>query len=310
MEKGPIVVVGSVVTDDLFRVEVLPFPGQTVTSRSLSRGLGGKGANQAVAARRLGAPVLFLGCVGDDAEGRAHGDDLRAEGVRLVLRVTAAVPTGRAAVVVDEEGENLICVHPGANAALSLEDLDGIGADLSAASVLVTQLEVPLEVVEAAARRAGENPETVTLLNAAPPAAGAGALLPLFDVAVLNAAEAEALAGVAIASLEDAFAALRAIHDLGVRQPVVTLGARGAVYLDEGRSAHAPAPVVEAVDATGAGDAFVGALAALLRAGEHLRDAVPAACGYAALATTKTGARAAYADAEAFAAWSGYGGDR
>jgi ribokinase len=293
-----VVVVGSAVLDLTWRVPALPSPGQSALAAAYEEGLGGKGANQAVAAARLGVPTLFVGAVGRDEAGDRHEADLRDQGLDLHL-VRADAPTGRAAVVVDEQGDNQIAVHPGANLSLAPKDLDAVGDWLRRAAVVVTQLEVSPDVVRRAAQLAREG-GGIALLNAAPFREGAGELARSFDVVVANLVEAEALAEVAIRSVEDAFAAVRAMKGEGIADPVITLGAGGAVYLDDGRPVHAPAPEVEAVDTTGAGDAFVGALAAFLAEGQGLDDAVPAACRYAALSVTKPGTRASYADRAAF----------
>lgn len=307
MIDGPIVVVGSTVVDRVYRVAMLPMPGENAVAGEVLVSHGGKGANQAVAARRLGAPVRLLTCVGEDEDGREAVRALEAEGLELAVARTGEAPTGHAAVVVDEVGENLLAVHLGANGHLGPDAIEAERDGLAGASVLVTQLETPVETVRAAAAAATAE-EVVKVLNAAPlaPPDQEGAeedvtgLLDLFDVVVVNRTEAERLSGVGVANLDDALAALRALHGMGVPDPVVTLGAAGVVYLDRGRAAHAAAPEVESVDATGAGDAFVGALAALLREEREMSEAVDRACRYAAHATLQTGARAGYLDREAF----------
>lgn len=295
MSDRPIVVVGSVVRDRTYRVPTLPLPGESTVADEILLSHGGKGANQAVASARLGAPTVFVGRVGADEDGRAAEEELSRHGVEPRLQTTTDAPTGQAAVVVDESGENQIAVHLGANLQLTPEDVEGARDEIRAASVLITQLEVPPETVRAAASLAGEG-EAIRILNAAPYQEGAAELFSAFDLVVLNRGEAEQTAGVGIATLDDALAALRAVRGLGAPDAVVTLGPAGAVYLDQGRTAHAKAPSVEAVDATGAGDAFVGALAAFLRERLEMRDAVSRACHYAALAVTAAGARAGYAD--------------
>jgi ribokinase len=299
MSTHGVVVVGSAVVDTAFHVPALPFPGETAVASASRSSPGGKGANQAAAARRLGAPTLFVGRVGDDEGGRLTRSDLEAFGVDLHLTVTPGVVTGHAAVFVDEEGENLIAVHPGANAHLAPADVDAVADVIRQAAVLVTQLEVPIETVRHAAELAARA-DVRTVLNAAPAQEGAEGIGELFDVLVVNRQEAERLTGVGVTTLDDAMAALRGLRDMGCPDPVVTLGAAGAVCFDHGRAVHAAAPRVEAVDGTGAGDAFVGALAALLREGVEWVDAVRDACAYAALAVTKPGTRASFADRAAF----------
>ena len=299
MAEGRVVVVGSSVLDTVYRVEALPLPGETAVAREVVTMPGGKGANQAVAACRLGAPVTFVGRVGADDAGRRLIASLEEAGVEVQVRVSEDVETGHAAVFVDEGGENQIVVHLGANARLVPDDVDP--ALLASASVLVTQLEIPFDTIRAAAKQVGEA-GGITILNAAPFDPAAAELLPLFDITVVNRSEAEQLTGVGIASLDDALAALRALKDMGTPVPVITLGPTGAVYHDHGRGAHAKSVEVEAVDATGAGDAFVGALATFKRARLDIQDAVQRACIYAAHATAAAGAREGYLDAAAFEA--------
>ncbi len=304
MPGNLVAVVGSVIEDHVFRVEALPLPGESAISRTPIFAPGGKGANQATAARRLGAPTLLVARVGDDEAGRAARRDLEANGVELAWLVTPDAATGHAAVVVESKGkgENMIAVYPGANDRLRTADLEPFRPRLESARVLVTQLEVPAEAVRAVAEIANATGAT-SILNAAPVRSDARELAAGFDLLVVNETEAELLAEVGISGIDDAMAALRAIRDLGVSSPIITLGAEGALYVDRGRIEHARSPEVRSVDATGAGDAFVGALAALLSEGRPLSDAVPEACVYAAHSTTSLGARAGYADRATFDAF-------
>ena len=304
MSQGPnIVVVGSAVVDQTFRVGTLPMPGESAVADAVGWSLGGKGANQAAAAALLGARVLFLGCVGDDDGGRQTGEDLARRGIDARLMVAAGVPTGHAAVMVDETGENLIAVHLGANARLTAEHVAAARDDLVGAAVYVAQLEVPPAAIRAGLELVRENEEVVTILNVAPMLEEAAELLPLFDVAVVNRVEAEMLAGVGIQNLDDALAAARGLKGLGVADPIVTLGPAGVVCFDHGRAVHVPAPQVEdVVETTGAGDAFVGALACYLRAGVEMAESVAIAGRYAALAVLRPGTRDAYVDRAALRA--------
>jgi ribokinase len=299
MRGGKVVVLGSAVLDRTVRVPALPYPGETARALSVALSLGGKGANQAAAARRLGASVVFVGRVGDDAAGRDTRADLESLGIELELATSAEAATGEAVVLVDDEGENQIALLPGANALLGARDADAAARHLAHAAAFVGQLEVPLEATRRAAEIAAEAGAR-TILNAAPAHEDTAALLPLFDVAVLNRMEAEQVTGIGVTTLDDALAALRALKDLGSAEPIVTLGKAGAVYVDRGRGTHVKAPVVEAVDATGAGDAFVGALAALLVEGREVPEAIRGACRYAALTVTRPGTRASYPDRRAF----------
>jgi ribokinase len=300
MQGDRIVVLGSAVVDRAYHVEEMPFDGATVRALSRTRSLGGKGANQAAAARRLGAEVVFVGRVGDDPEGAETRADLEGLGIVLELTTTPGQATGEAAILIDGEGRNEIALWPGASARLTARDADAARRHLESAAAFVGQFEVPLEATLRAAEIASEA-EALTILNAAPASADVQEILPRFDIVVANSGEAEMLTGVGLASLEDALANLRALRDLGVREPIITLGAAGAVCFDRGRAVHVPAlPVAEVVDPTGAGDAFVGALAALLVEGREHVDAVRGACRYAALSVTRPVTRVSYVDRATF----------
>lgn len=301
--SGNIVVVGSAVVDQTFRVGTLPMPGESAVADSVGWSLGGKGANQAAAAALLGAPVLFCGCVGDDDGGRETGEDLARRGIDARLMVTSEASTGHAAVMVDEVGENQIAVLLGANAHLTAEHVAGARDELVGAAVYVAQLEVPPPAIRAGLELVRENEEAIAILNVAPLLEEAAELLPLFDVAVLNRVEAEMLAGVGIQNIDDALAAARGLKGLGVADPIVTLGPAGVVCLDRGRAVHVPVPQdLEAVETTGAGDAFIGALASYLRDGVEMPESVEIAGRYAALAVLRPGTRDAYVDRAAFEA--------
>ncbi|HHC08166.1 MAG TPA: ribokinase [Actinobacteria bacterium] len=277
-----VVVVGSVNQDLVVRVPRHPIPGETVLGLGLSTWEGGKGANQAVVAARLGARVAFVGRVGADEAGGMLLAGLAAEGIDTRwVAVDGAVPSGTALITVDETGENAIVVVPGANHALGVADVRAAAETLEGAAVTLLQLEVPLEVVVEAARLAGGT----VVLNPAPARELPGDLLGRVDVLVPNRHELAALVGT------DDPAAARA---LGVAAVVVTLGAEGAALVTDEGVVEVPAPVVEAVDTTGAGDAFCGTLAARLALGDDLVGAVRSAVEVAARATTRPGARGGY----------------
>ena len=264
----------------------LPTAGETVTNGTLLVNYGGKGANQAVAARRLGAEVRLIGCVGDDASGRAVRAALIAEGVGTAGMATGeAAATGTALILVDRQGRNQIAVAPGANRALTVEHTRERGDDFAWAEVLVASCEVPLATVRCAfelARRRG----ILTILNPAPvPDVGLD-FLELVDYLTPNAGEAARLSG--IAGEAAAAAALRA---RGPRYVVVTLGERGVLACGEGPLHHVPAFPVDAVDTTAAGDAFNGALAVALTEGRQLEAALRFASAAAAIACTRRGAQ-------------------
>lgn len=281
-----IVVVGSCNVDFVVPVATLPAPGETVLGRDHLRAPGGKGANQAVAAARLGSPVSFVGCVGSDELAATIRAALADSGVDLTwLHEVEDTPSGIALITVADGGENTIAVSPGANAHLSPSHLD---ADLLASSdVVLVQLEVPLDTVDAAVRTAGGT----VLLNPAPARELPAALLAEVDVLIPNRSELGVLAGAPEPTTIDEAAAL-AKSLVGPSAVVVTLGADGALVVADDEVTHVPAVPVDAVDATGAGDAFCGALADALARGSSLVEAAEWAVRVAGISTTQRGAQA------------------
>jgi ribokinase len=285
-----ITVLGSLNMDISVAVQRLPAPGETVLGSGAVIAPGGKGANQALAAARLGGAVRMIGCTGDDEFGRTARSALEAEGVDVGgLRVVAGSATGLALITVDAAGENVITVAPGANSQAGDAE---IAAALSAApDVLVLSAEIPAGVlaeVLAGARAAG----VACLLNLAPAPPGAAGLLAGPGEAgwlVVNESEAAAVLGHAVAGLAEAGAAARELHDFGARHAVVTAGPDGAALADPAGDELIPGLTVDSVDSVGAGDAFVGALAVALAAGVPEGDAVRAACAAGATATTRRG---------------------
>jgi ribokinase len=282
-----VAVVGSLNMDLVIRVPELPGPGETVSGGDLFRNPGGKGANQAVAAARLGRRVAMVGCVGDDDAGRDLLASLQADGVdRSRVRVVDGVPSGTAFITVGEDGENQIVVSPGANARLTPEDVAAAQAVLAAAAVTLLQLEVPLEAVAAAASTAGGR----VVLNPAPVRALPAELLGQVDVLVPNRVELAQLAGGPVP--ETVSEAARLAGRLAARAVVVTLGADGALVVEDGQAGHVPAVPVRPVDTTAAGDAFCGGLADALAGGAGLADAARRAVRVAAAACLRRGAQA------------------
>jgi ribokinase len=269
----------------------LPTPGETVTDGTLLVNHGGKGANQAVAARRLGADVRLIACVGRDASGAAIRAALVGEGIGVDgVAETETAATGTALIVVDPAGRNQITVAPGANRVLTVNDVRGRVADFTWAEVVVCQLEIPLACVAAALSLAREHGAT-TVLNPAPVPSTRVDVLPLVDYLTPNAGEAERLSGIVVRAPGDAARAAQVLRDAGVRTVIVTLGEEGA-WAQGAETQRVPAFAVQAVDTTAAGDAFNAGLAVALAEGRMLREALTFASATAALTCTRRGAQA------------------
>jgi ribokinase len=276
---GSIAVVGSINVDVVVEVDRLPAPGETVVGGDRRELPGGKGANQAVAAARLGGAVALVARVGADDAGRRLRDALAGEGVDVThVGEDPEAPTGMALIAVDAAGENTIVVSPGANDRVSPADVRAASDLLAGAAVILIQHEVPDEAIAAALAAAGGT----VVLNPAPARALAGPV----DVLVPNRGELEALAGRAGDPVELA----RALH--GAAAVVVTLGPEGAVVVQGERAERIQAPRVDAVDTTGAGDAFCGALAQALADDATLVEAARWAARAAAVSVTRLGAQA------------------
>ncbi|MFF5718794.1 ribokinase [Streptomyces buecherae] len=300
-EGHDLVVVGSANADLVIGVRRRPAAGETVLGSDLATYPGGKGGNQAVAAARLGARTALLARVGDDAHGRLLLDTQRAAGVDTHPVLVGGAPTGVALITVDPSGDNSIVVSPGANARLTPADIEAAAPLLAAARVVSLQLEIPLETVAAAVRAVG--PDTRVLLNPSPPAPLPPDVLAACDPLVVNEHEARSLldgdpAGVG----DDPAAWAAALLGRGSRSVVVTLGPAGALAADRRGQTRVPGVWVEAVDTTGAGDAFTGALAWRLGAGDDLATAVRYAVRVGAAAVTRPGAQQSYPTAAEVAA--------
>jgi ribokinase len=280
-------VLGSLNMDISVTVPVLPRPGETVLGGAAVIAPGGKGANQAVAAARLGARVRMVGCVGDDAFGRALRSALRAEGVAdSAVRTAPSAATGIALITVDQAGENAITVAPGANREAGQAEVAACGG---AGDALVISAEVPVPVIAAALAAGGPGARPLTILNLAPAPPEAAALLragPPPDWLVVNESEAAAILGRPVAGLGDAASAAASLVAAGARHAVVTAGAAGAA-LDSGFTV--PGFSIRPVDTVGAGDTFVAALAVTLAAGFQPGEAVTAAAAAGAAAAARAG---------------------
>ncbi|MEU6080724.1 ribokinase [Streptomyces sp. NPDC047108] len=289
-----LLVVGSANADLVVRVDRRPAAGETVLGSDLAVHPGGKGANQAVAAARLGARTALLARVGEDGHGRLLLESLRAAGVDTSAVLVGGAPTGVALITVDPAGDNSIVVSPGANARLAPADVTGTARPAAGAAVVSLQLEIPPETV-AATVRAAAAAGTRVVLNASPPAPLPADVLAACDPLVVNEHEARVLLGERPeedADEPEAWAS--ALTALGPRSVVVTLGAEGALAHGDGASVRVPSPPVQAVDTTGAGDAFTGALAWRLASGEDLETAVRFAVRVGAAAVTRAGAQESF----------------
>jgi ribokinase len=287
--RSDIVVVGSLNVDLVTRLRRFPAPGETVTALDFAVHPGGKGANQAYAAARLGGRVSMVGAIGDDAHGRSLSESLHGAGVDVdAVERHASAPTGMALISLDASGENQIVVVPGANACLTADCLERSRSRLAAAAVVMLQLEVPLSSVEAAARVAHAGGATV-ILDPAPAQPLSRDLLACIHYLTPNESELETLTG--HASGTQAEHAARELAAGTALKVIVKLGDVGALLVEGDRQAFWPALRVQAVDATGAGDAFNAALAVALAEGKSIAEAGRLAVAAGALCVTRAGAQ-------------------
>ena len=286
-----LVVLGSVNADHVLRVPHFPRPGETLTGHSYQVVPGGKGANQAVAAARLGAPVSFIARIGDDAIGQQMRQGFEQDGIDVsAVELDETLPTGIAIIYVSDEGENSIGISAEANGALSPAMVKRHEAMIADAHTLLLQLEVPLESVFEAAKLARSH-GTRVVLNPAPAQPLSSELLALVDLITPNQTEAELLTGVKVSDEASAAQAAACFHQMGISDVMITLGSQG-VYCSNARQQQLiPGFRVEAVDTTAAGDTFNGALMAAELAGADFNAAVRFAHGAAALSVTKFGAQ-------------------
>ncbi len=286
---GSVYVVGSVNTDLVVRAPRFPAPGETVVGETFATYGGGKGANQAIAAARMGVPVAMVGAVGDDPYSLQRLADLAESGVEIesVAR-RAEVPGGVALILVAQSGENAITIVPGANGTLTAEEVEvALAGRIASGDVVCTQLEVPIAAVRAALSTARAARATA-VLNATPFTPEARALLELADILVVNNLEARQLAGTWDGPVERA---VERLHRHGAGAVVVTLGARGALFSVPAGWFRVPAPAVDVVDTTAAGDAFIGALVSLLAQGLDWMSIAERAVWAGALAVQSAGAQ-------------------
>ncbi|MFE5708250.1 ribokinase [Rhodococcus koreensis] len=278
-------IIGSVNEDTCLSLRAHVRPGETVTAAGITRNLGGKGLNQAIAARRAGVPTTLVAALGDDDAGHTVRRFLTAEGVETRLH-RAQGSTGSAIVAVDSAGENAIIVVPGANGEIPEDFAARHAGDISPGDVVVLQLELPLSVVWAAATAARASGARV-ILNAAPATQGVETLLPAVDLLVVNSSELAAL------ELGEPADAARRVHQRFGTAVLVTLGGQGSLLANNHGVLTVPASPTDAVDTTGAGDTYVGYLAAALAAGSRWPEAMEHASVAASIAVSRHGASAA-----------------
>ncbi|HEY4438533.1 MAG TPA: ribokinase [Lelliottia sp.] len=286
-----LVVLGSINADHILNLETFPTPGETVTGNQYQVAFGGKGANQAVAAGRSGAHIAFIACTGDDDTGERVRKQLESDNIDIApVSVVAGESTGVALIFVNAEGENVIGIHAGANAALNIERVEEQRGLIASAEALLMQLESPVKSVLAAAKIAHENHTTV-VLNPAPARLLSDELLALVDIITPNETEAEKLTGIRVENDDDAARAAQALHDKGIGTVIITLGSRGVWASVNGEGRRVPGFNVKAIDTIAAGDTFNGALVTALLEGGSLDSAIRFAHAAAAIAVTRKGAQ-------------------
>ncbi|MGX5013008.1 ribokinase [Enterobacter asburiae] len=288
---GNLVVLGSINADHILNLETFPTPGETVTGNQYQVAFGGKGANQAVAAGRSGANIAFIACTGDDDTGERVRKQLASDNIDVApVSVVEGESTGVALIFVNAEGENVIGIHAGANAALTTERVEAQRGIIAGAEALLMQLESPVESVLAAAKIAHENHTTV-VLNPAPARVLSDELLALVDIITPNETEAEKLTSIRVENDDDAARAAKVLHAKGIGTVIITLGSRGVWASVNGEGRRVPGFKVKAIDTIAAGDTFNGALVTALLEGNVMDDAIRFAHAAAAIAVTRKGAQ-------------------
>ena len=291
MDKGKLVVLGSINADHVLNVRQFPQPGETVMGSHYNVAFGGKGANQAVAAGRSGADISFIACVGSDDIGERVRQQLADD--QIDTHSIEAIPettTGVALIFVNEEAENVIGIDAGANNALTPDYLQRYQQQIVDASALLMQLESPLESVIAAARLAHQH-NTQVILNPAPACELPDALLSLVDIITPNETEAEKLTGIKVDSDQAAARAAQVLHEKGIATVIITLGSKGVWLSQRGNGHIVPGFKVKAVDTIAAGDTFNGAFITALLEGTAMESSVRFAHAAAAIAVTRSGAQ-------------------
>jgi ribokinase len=291
MKPTKILVVGSSNTDMVIKTTNFPAPGETILGGRFLMNAGGKGANQAVAAARLGGLVTFVGKIGDDIFGKQAVQQLEDEGINVdFIAVDPENPSGVAMITVDRHAENSIVVAPGSNGTLSPADFDKALPELIASEFVLMQLEIPVSTVEYIAGKAAKMNKKV-ILNPAPAAVLSDELLKNLYLITPNETEAELLTGIKVTNQESAQKAAILLQEKGVEIVIITMGSAGAFLLEKGKSSLIKAPKVDAVDTTAAGDTFNGALVVALSEGKTIHDAIAFANQAASISVTRIGAQ-------------------
>ena len=291
MNSNHITVIGSSNTDMVIKTSKLPAPGETILGGDFFMNAGGKGANQAVAAARLGGKVSFIAKTGDDVFGKQARQLFEIENINTGnLVIDPGHPSGVALITVDAHGENCIVVAPGSNSYLTKNDIDFACAEILSSDIILMQLEIPLETVTYVANIAYEAGKKI-ILNPAPAAKISEDLLSKLYMITPNETEAELISGIAVTDTESAILAAQNLYERGVKVVIITLGSKGALLYTGDEARVIESPKVEAVDTTAAGDVFNGAVAVAISEGMELEEAVKFACKAAAISVTRMGAQ-------------------
>ena len=286
-----ITVIGSMNMDMVVQTGHIPKPGETVLGNHFFMNPGGKGANQAIAVSRLGGKVSFVGRIGNDVFGKQARQLFDEEGIETQFLIEDEdTPSGIALITVDKEGENSIVVAPGANSQLSNDDITKYFDKHTLGGILLIQLEIPMQTVQIAATCAKQN-NMYVIVNPAPANEDIERLYNLIDIITPNISEAEILSGISINNIDDVKNAASKLVEFGVKNVIITLGKDGALILENNIFTHVPAPEVDVVDTTAAGDVFNGALAVYLSQGKSLVASVNFACQAASISVTRLGAQ-------------------
>lgn len=290
--KSKIYVIGSSNTDMVIKSDKLPAPGETVIGGIFLMNAGGKGANQAVAAAKLGAEVVFVSKVGDDIFGKQAIGSFKNLGINTDFVFTDLKnPSGVALILVDGHGENCISVASGANGNLQISEVQQAIDIIQAGDTVLLQLEIPLPTVTETIKKCFAKGAKV-ILNPAPAQKLDESYFQYLSMITPNETEAEILTGIKVTDLETAKLAANDFHNKGILEVIITLGAKGAFYSNKDKQVLTPSPKVVAVDSTAAGDVFNGALCVAISEGQAIEKAIAFACKAASISVTRMGAQA------------------